>query len=164
LAKAWSYVNGNWASLSVPSGSPTWEIELLTDVAVLGSNVYAVGHRNTDSLLGGVVLKYDGQEFDEFAGPYDPSDIAHCPHALGPLTMQVLTKVEFSPSGHVWVVGTCGRIWEYQTSLQTPAWREHKSQTIADIRGMSFVTSDRGYVAGHGGGITNQVVERDQEP
>jgi hypothetical protein len=128
--------------------------------------VYAVGHRLESGDRTGVVLKFHpiSQAFVEFPGPVDPDDVPHCKESLSDLAEQVLTQVEVTSNGDAWIAGTCGRVWQYQATLPTPAWREHKSQTNADVRGMMFLSPERGYLGLHGGTQTNQVVVRYREP
>lgn len=171
VARAFSYRYANqvwsWAELAVPTSS-AGTIVLLTDVAARGVSIYAVGHRvASDDTRTGIVLKVgyppspDPPLFLEFDGPAYPDEVENC-EALGiGVENQVLTSVEITTSNDVWIGGSCGRIWQYVPG--EALWFDHKSQTNADVRGMSFTAPDRGYVAANGGAQTGQIVIRYQE-
>jgi hypothetical protein len=75
----------------------------------------------------------------------------------------VLTQIDRTSNGDLWIAGACGMVWQHQHA--SSSWIEHKSQTNADVRSIQFTSPGRGYFAAHGGGgaEVNQVVVRYRE-
>jgi len=71
-------------------------------------------------------------------------DIPECSVGEGADEVEPLTEVDVVDATNVWVAGHCGRVWRFDGA----AWAQHKSQTDAHVRGMSFVSADVGYLAG----------------
>lgn len=140
------------------------EIEVLTDVAIRGSQVFAVGTRVLPGgARRGAVLRYDPptNAFLPFT-PAVPMDLVPCAVANVALADHVLTQVEVTSNYDLWIGGVCGLLWQYAQA--SGSWIEHKSQTSADVRGMMFLSPSRGYVTADGGEGVNQVLVRYREP
>ncbi len=165
-ARAYAFASTHWIQVPLVSGG-TGSLELLTDVAAMGSEVYAVGNRRHPGQAErtGVVLRYDptaGPQgtgaFVTHPGPFDPAEIEGCGIEGSGLQNQILTQVELTSNGDLWIAGLCGQVW--QRLAATGTWREHKSQTDADARGLMFLSPSRGYLPADGGDKTNQVLVR----
>lgn len=149
-----------WTSVSIPSG-----VHVLLDVAVTGSQAYAVGQRHVPGgMVEGVVLEYvqaTPPEFQLVPGPFDPDGVPECNDGADPLLdegLKTLLRVAVDPGGNLWIAGLCGRAWEQPASSST--WVQHKTQSGASIVSMQFLSDIRAYFMGYSGNQISHVLVR----
>ena len=142
LALLHNTLTGTWTDVS-PDVSPD-TCTILTDVHVKGTFAYAVGTKDVGGASQGLIVKAVGGvmmgQFVDVRG----YDIPECSVGEGADEVEPLTEVEVVDATNVWVAGHCGRVWKFDGAT----WAQHKSQTDAHVRGMSFVSADVGYLAG----------------
>jgi len=135
-----------WTNIS-PDVSPD-TCTILTDVHVKGNFAYAVGTKDVGGTSQGLIVKAVGGvmmgQFTDVGG----YDIPECTVGVNPTgapssPVEPLTEVEVVDASNVWVAGQCGRVFKFDGLT----WAQHKSQTDAHVRGMSFISADVGYVA-----------------
>jgi photosystem II stability/assembly factor-like uncharacterized protein len=120
-------------------------IKVVTDVAISGTDAYAVGYRESNNVRTGVVLH-------STSGPSGFTSFSTIKLTPECDVLEVgdggaiLNEVEILPNGDVMVGGDCGRVWQLKQSGST--WMELKSSLSSHICGMSFPRSDLGYVGG----------------
>lgn len=167
----------SWTSLTVNPISSTAPVSDIGDIAVVGSDAYAVGETLETPSPGveirkGIVLKasYVGSastgSFQNFQ-PFTPTQVFPKCQVGGNLrggeattgsTIPVLNRIAIAPNGHIWVGGECGRVWKYDSST----WTEFKSQTDTNLLGISFPTSTEGFFVGYRFVETSQALVRYQ--
>jgi hypothetical protein len=140
-----------WSEVAVPS-----DVVLLTDVDIVGSTAYAVGHKEVSGIPIGVVLQstFSGGSFGTFTQVHTVN-ACDAGEALG--MFPILNEVEVDPGGNVWVAGECGRVWRGPGGS---SWLEKKSQTDSNVRGMSFPGADLGFLACHRSTRTGHCIVR----
>ena len=141
-AFAYQILGPSLTCTEIPISDPS--VFTLTDVDISGNTAYAVGDRQVGNVRDGVLLRstYSGGSFSSFVV------IRSAPEPDmredGERHDTILKRVAILPNGDVFAGGECGRVWQ----LSGTTWTEHKSQTSADIQGMSFPLSTVGYVLG----------------
>jgi hypothetical protein len=146
----------------------------IAEVRIVGNDAYAVGetlHAGAGGAMSreGIVLhsSYSGGSFGTFtpfssAGQFPVCVVGYnlrdAVTTFGP-TSPVLRSLALISSSNLWVGGECGRVWHYASST----WTEHKSNTDAHIRGISFPPgSSTGFFIGYRYFQTTQALVRFQ--
>jgi photosystem II stability/assembly factor-like uncharacterized protein len=149
VALRYDVAAGTWTDLSPVGVGCT----ILTDVHVKGSLAYAVGTKVAGGSPRGLIVEsVGGGVFTEVSG----YDIPACVVGEVPDEVEPLTEVEIVDASNVWVGGHCGRVFRFDGAT----WTEHKSQTDAHVRGMSFVSAEVGFLATWRGSNTQSCIVR----
>ena len=166
-----------WLRLDVVPHDPSAPVADIGDVAIFGSDAFAVGETletlaSGEEVRRGIVLKalYTGSASGGSFGTFSPfTSVTQFPkcevggnlrggEATTGTTIPVLNRIAITASGDLWVGGECGRVWRYSSST----WAEYKSQTDTNFLGISFPTNTEGFFVGYRFAETSQALVRYQ--
>jgi len=147
----YSPATNTWSDISP---STTLGLDILTDVAIVGSAARAVG--NGDDSSGdrqGMVLSSTGSAFTQVTAF---GTAPECKVGESTNQVEVLTEVEMLSTSSIWVAGQCGRVWRYNGT----SWTQKKSQTDSHVQGLSARAGGVCYIATHRDSNTQSSVTR----